>query len=409
MKIGIFVYNLDPNYKGGVASYVFGVLGGFNNLVSDNIYYLICSKNNYLSFKNRLIDYKNIRVVNADEKTGDQSLSFLRKKIVSLFTNYITILPVFNFIFSAVFNLFYQQLFSFIDQQNFDILYIPYAFPVEIKAPVVASLHDIQHTHYPEFFSWLERRQRKIYFRETVRRAKIIQASSEYMAADFKNYFTLTNERVAVIRDGVAPLFKEAVSADELIRVKNKYNLACPFIFYPAQHWLHKNHQTLIEAVELLEDKYKIKYCLVFTGEKNDKFNHLYDYISKSKIKGRIKLIGHVPNEDLICLYKLSFVTVMPSLHESNSLVVLEALAAGSAVIASDIEPNREINQDSILLFNRLDRNDLADKIILLLNNPAKTAAMIKKGQELMGEMTWENTAKKYLQVFSRLLEQKNQ
>jgi hypothetical protein len=69
------------------------------------------------------------------------------------------------------------------------------------------------------------------------------------MQQDFIKYFHLKPTQVPVVRDGVDEIFKQPVEQSCIDEVKQKYNLTQPFIFYPAQHWPHKNHRLLIDAL----------------------------------------------------------------------------------------------------------------------------------------------------------------
>lgn len=402
MRIGIFVYKMDPNYYGGVASYVSGLLNGF--LQADNreiIFKILCSSQNYNFFEKKF-KADNFEIVNVDDKLNLDDGSKIKRKVRFLLEECLLVLPLVNIVFKYSFIFFNKKLFNYLDNSGCDLIYSPHAFPLYLSIPVISSIHDIQHVHYPEFFSWRERIARKIYFRETVNNSQIIQASSEYMAKDFRTYFKLNNNKVEVIKDGVDPVFGRIVSESELQTVKKKFALNLPFVFFPAQHWKHKNHFTLIKAISILEDKYNLKLDAVFTGQLNKKCDHLYKNISESKISERIRLVGNVSLDELICLYKLSRVVAMPSLHESNSLVVLEALSAGTLVVASDIEPNLEINNNAFAIFKQLDADDLAKNIFELINSD-RSVILVDNGKALVKSFTWKKTADNYIKLFESL------
>jgi glycosyltransferase involved in cell wall biosynthesis len=403
MTVGIFIYKISQNYCGGVSSYVYGLLRGLAQLFNNTNYKIFCNSGNYNFFRENF-NSTNFQIINIDDQIySSKSFIKLRKKVTTFFIDYIAVLPFINLFFSIVFRFFYKPLFIYLEKSNCDVIYVPNVFPLYVSVPVVTSIHDIQHVHHPNFFSVGQRIHRYIYFRETVKNSSIIQASSKYVAEDFINYFKINKSKVAVIRDGVDEAFFNSIGPHRIQEIKNKFCLFSPFIFYPAQHWKHKNHITLIKAATILKERYGLRLDLVFTGEINRRYNYLYRFIKNSSIKNDIKLLGNVTREELICLYKLCEMVIMPSLHESNSLVILEALAAGTLVSASDIEPNIELNDGSFVLFKQLDANDLSKKIFSLFSDSQKNI-YIEKGKFLASNFTWKKTAENYSKVFSGLI-----
>jgi len=191
---------------------------------------------------------------------------------------------------------------------------------------------------------------------------------------------------------------------EELQNIKVKYNLPDSFIFYPAQHWPHKNHLSLIRAINYLKQEEKIEVNLVLTGEKKKKANFIYKEIDSLGLNKNIKMIGNIPFKDLPYLYKLATMVVIPSIHESNSLPAMEALAVGCPVVASNIEPNIELNKNNaITIFNKNDYKDMAEKIQLMFNNKKLREEKIKNGKKLSYEFSWEKTAKNYIYIFEKI------
>ncbi len=143
---------------------------------------------------------------------------------------------------------------------------------------------------------------------------------------------------------------------------------------------------------------------LIFTGEINRRFQFLYKAIDKSGLKQQIKLLGNIPFQELPCLYKLADILVMPSLHESSSLPVMEALAVGCPVAASNIEPNQELNLNgAITIFDQNDYKEMAEKIRPLWENKTLRDEKIKLGQKLAEKFSWEKTAEEYIANFEKI------
>ncbi|HUZ64467.1 MAG TPA: glycosyltransferase [Acetobacteraceae bacterium] len=93
-----------------------------------------------------------------------------------------------------------------------------------------------------------------------------------------------------------------------------------------------------------------------------------------------LELPGHVPDAALIELYRTALAVVVPSLAEGFSLPVIEAMAAGVPVLASDIGAHRELIDDPAALFAPDDDAALAAGLAALAASPAARAAFAARG-----------------------------
>ena len=247
-----------------------------------------------------------------------------------------------------------------------DLIYTPTVSLLcfDHRKPTLLSMHDIQHLHYPEFFSWPRRRSRKVTCGLSALHASYFQASSEFIKRDMLAHFPgISPEQITVIPEGVN---LEEFSTPRSVAALERYKLAPRFLFFPAQLWPHKNHLTVLEALSpprtapRREDSIGDDRRPLFRGPAIFRFlrTHQMDYV---------RYLGTVPFDDLVALYQRAALALSPGLYESNSLPVLEAAAAGTAVIASKIPPNQELADSLQLnLFDPLDDQELAELIFEL-------------------------------------------
>jgi glycosyltransferase involved in cell wall biosynthesis len=118
-----------------------------------------------------------------------------------------------------------------------------------------------------------------------------------------------------------------------------------------------------------------------------------------------VSYLGKVAFDDLVGLYQRAAFLVMPSLHESNSLPILEAAASGTPIIASRIPPNEELACVLDLnLFDPLNSEELEEVLLRLWENDSTTAAQVIKNRERISLYSWENAAEQYLRLFADIL-----
>jgi len=400
MKIGIALYHTNPNSIKGLTVYTLSLLEGFINVDKKNEYLLLVRPEDEKSFlKYEKLNFK-IKPINGFSNK-------FRRKISYFLNNYIFIFPILRIFYSLIDKIFNTDIIHEVDALKLDIVYFPSGalFPININTTSAVSIHDIQYDHFPRFFNIFERFGRETAHKATVEKVAFIQASSEFSKKDFIRYFRTNPKKFVVIRDGVSKVFNSNyLIIKEKEEMRNKYKLPEQFVFYPAQHWQHKNHLTLLKAILQLK-KEGLKIPIVLTGSLKTKGVNLVADSEKLGIRNLVTFLGNIPFEDILKIYKLARIVCIPSLHESNSLPLMEALISGTATLASDIEPNVEINSaGAITIFKQLDNIDLAEKMKNLFEENDLREEKVKKGLEIARNYSWENTAKNYIQVFEKTI-----
>lgn len=266
--------------------------------------------------------------------------------------------------------------------------------------PTLYSIHDLQHVHYPDFFTAAERRERDVAFANTVAHAALIQASGKQMAAEFAAHFSgLPKEKIVVIPEGVdVHAFRNAQAGD----IRARHGLPERFLFYPAQFWPHKNHATLFRALELLRAD-GLDLSVVLTGARYSAPPDILRMLDEGRAKG-IFYLGVVPFADIKALYKAARFLVTPSLYESSSLPILEAAAAGTPIIASAIPAHREQAVHLAMdLFPPTDAVALAGALRRAWNDDAAIAAMVAANSSAVEAFSWRTVAERYLDALESL------
>jgi glycosyltransferase involved in cell wall biosynthesis len=249
------------------------------------------------------------------------------------------------------------------------------------------TLHDVQEYHYPQNFSWAQRKWHGSVLLRLSRRADRIVCESKYVKSDIVRILNVPDEKVAVI---AAPPLRQVLGefgSAELENVRSRLGLPNRFVFYPAQFWPHKNHLRLIDAFkQVVVQEPDLK--LVLTGKK------LYDYVTvmravkEAGLEDSIQHLGYIEQADLQAIYYLAIALVMPSLFESVSIPIYEALQAGTPVAASNILSFPEQVGEAGLLFDPFSSVSIAESILKLVNDTELAKTLGKKGREKMAAMT---------------------
>jgi phosphatidylinositol alpha-mannosyltransferase len=122
--------------------------------------------------------------------------------------------------------------------------------------------------------------------------------------------------------------------------------------------------------------------------------------------RARVRMLGTVPNEDLPAYYVAADVFVSPAVgQESFGIVLVEAMAAGTPVVASDIPGYRDVVRDGRdgLLVPPRDPEALAEATARVLEDPALAARLSTAGPERASAFSWDAVAPRLEAVYERV------
>ncbi len=210
------------------------------------------------------------------------------------------------------------------------------------------------------------------------RRARSLDANSQYLKQLVLQSFP--GLKIKVINNGV--------DTTQFFPAKKPVNK--PVILCTSRLAERKGVEYLVRAMALVP---KAKLILAGTGILEPKLKQL---VKQLHLSSRVKFLGMVPHDRLSSIYRQSSLFVLPSLSESQSNSLLEALATGLPVVATNIGGNPEIvNQSNGILVPSANSYALAQAIIKLLKQTSKKIDLEEK-------FSWQQTAKKYFQLYSR-------
>jgi glycosyltransferase involved in cell wall biosynthesis len=391
IQVGINCLQVDPSYVGGVTTYVLGLLEGFADASDGCRFRLFVTK-----WNQQLFEKFQTRQAFDTVVIGDRLLPLRRHICRAALLSHST--AFFKFVSDVTFREVQEIM-----EEGSDVVYTP--TPVlryfNSRRPTVLTMHDIQHLHHPEFFSWPRLLSRRITYGLSARHADYFQANSSYIKEDLLSHFPwLSPGQIEVISPGAPKRGLPSASSPDA--VLGKYGLPERFLFFPAQLWPHKNHLTVLKALKEIETLHGAKIPLVLTGADYSAAPNIFRFIADQSMD-YAKYLGKVPFQDVVALYHHAAFMITSTLHESSSLPILEAAAYGTPVIASRIPPFEEFAQVLRLnLFNPLDIHELARLILALWKDEKTAAAQAVHNREQVASYSWENAARKYIQLFKR-------
>src|SRR5262249_36150905 len=154
-----------------------------------------------------------------------------------------------------------------------------------------------------------------------------------------------------------------------------KYALEDEFILAVGHLERRKNYLRLIDAISRLREG-GCHSSLVIVGNDSGSKNAIEHRIASKNVSNHVKILSHVSNYELICLYKLCGLVVFPSAYEGFGIPILEAMAARRPIVLSDIPVFREITQNRGVYFPYHDVETMAEAIHNVLHSQCERARL---------------------------------
>jgi glycosyltransferase involved in cell wall biosynthesis len=134
-------------------------------------------------------------------------------------------------------------------------------------------------------------------------------------------------------------------------------------------------------------------------------FNMLVDYVKDNGLEKTVSFRGYLSEEELSRKYGETTLFVFPSYEESQGLVLLEAMACGKPVIASNVGGIPYVVNDQVngLLFQCGNVDELVQKIILLLKDEGLRRQLKEAARERAVEFSWSEIAKRTIAIYKKM------
>ena len=257
--------------------------------------------------------------------------------------------------------------------------------PMRLRATVV-TFHDlfVMTGDYstPEF-----RARFTAQARDAAQRADLIIAVSEFTKRQVVGLLGVPEARVRVVHHGARGLSFPNVARE-------------PVILHVGALQTRKNIIRLVEAFETLDERWR----LVLAGAAGFGAARILERISRSPARARIELPGYVTPAELAGWYARATVFAFPSLDEGFGMPLLEAMAAGTAVVTSNRSALPEVAGDAALLVDPEDTAQLAAVLRQLTGDAELREELARRGKARVQTFTWDKAVRATWDVYRELL-----
>jgi len=260
--------------------------------------------------------------------------------------------------------------------------------PLGSPCPFVFCVHDLMHLRLPGETSAMQR----AFYRGIVRRgaheAAAVLTVSEYSRDVVSEWAGVPADRVFNVGKGVSGAF---TPEGPVYRAEER-----PYFLHVGADRPHKNIPTILEA--FAASGLAGAYRLVLTTRPSIGLRVL---IERFKLARSVRFVRAADDGVLATLYRGAVGLVSPSLYEGFGLPMIEAMACGTPVIASNVTAMPEICRGAALLVSPQDVGEIADALLRLADDRLLRGTLIRRGLARAQCFTWERTAGKVAEVLA--------
>lgn len=274
------------------------------------------------------------------------------------------------------------------ERNKTDLLYSTSHYSPKFSViPSIISIMDLSYIHYPHMFKVSDYYKLKYWTALSAKKASKIITISRFTRSEIIKYYSVNPDKIIVVYPGVN---------HDKYKPNNKSNKK-GFFLYVGTLQPRKNITGLIEAFSRLKNRDNLSLMIV--GQKGWLYQGIFDEVKKKGLESKIKFCDYVTENELISYYQDAACLVLPSFYEGFGIPVIEAMACGCPVIASNISSLPEISGDAAQLVDPYSIDSIKGGIEKVLTDNNYRNMMIERGLERAKYFNWLKCARQTYDV----------
>ncbi|MCR5814045.1 MAG: glycosyltransferase family 4 protein [Desulfovibrio sp.] len=263
------------------------------------------------------------------------------------------------------------------------------------------TVHDFSCLLYPEWHPKERVRYLEEHFPKSLERADHLIMVSETMRQEAVTRFGLALEKISVIPNGLDHQVFHPMDSESSERLLAPYKLPNAFILFAGTFEPRKNLSHLLAAYALLPKTLKNRFPLLLCGAEGWKNNDILEEIRRQA--PFVRSLGYVPEAILCALYNRAAVMCYPSWYEGFGLPVVEAMACGCPVLASNNAALTETAGGCAKLADPADIQGISNALREVLEDEDWRKEHKALGLAHAAKYSWEQSAQAHISLISKL------
>ncbi|HLN19304.1 MAG TPA: glycosyltransferase family 1 protein [Patescibacteria group bacterium] len=281
-----------------------------------------------------------------------------------------------------------------------DVLFIPaHVVPIVHPRNTIVTVHGLEFEILPDCYSFWARFYMRVSVKFSCRWAKKIIAVSENTKKDLIRLYNVPEEKIEVIYEGVSN-FKfsffsfQSSLCDKILDYK-------PYLLFIGRLEKRKNIKGIVDAYEILKDKYKIPHKLILAGKPGFGYDDIKYKIQNIRYWDDVILPGYITEEEKLQLLSSAEIFLFPTSYEGFGLPILEAQSIGTPVVCSRVSSLPEIGNNSVIYCDSIDSKSIAESMYNLISHAEVRSDIIKKGYENLKRFSWGDCGFKVAKILA--------
>ncbi len=275
--------------------------------------------------------------------------------------------------------------------------------PRGLRCPSVVTVYDLSFVRYPEVLSRLRREYLQRFTRASCQRAARIIAISESTAQDMVRLWRIPRDKIDVTLLGVSSQF-QPLPEDEVEAFRSREELPQRFLLFVGTLEPRKNLPLLLRAYARLPADCRQEVHLVIGGGRGWMYDEIFATIAQHNLVDTVHTPGYIPAEDLALWYNAAEALVYPTLYEGFGFPIIEAMACGKPVLASNSSSLPEAAGDVGILLPPDDEAAWMTAMLNLISDEQARAAISPSAIVWAREFTWERTARQTINSYQQAM-----
>ncbi len=270
--------------------------------------------------------------------------------------------------------------------------------------PTVTTVHDLSWLRYPQTHPAERVRAMMKRFPVSLARSAHVITDAESVRCELIETFDVPPARITAVPLAARAVFRplQAAACEPMLRAQGlnwRGYLLCVGTLEP-----RKNLELALRAYAALSAGLQQRFPLVIVGMKGWLTSRLDALIAPLAADGRVRPVGYVDDETLAVLYASARMLIYPSIYEGFGLPPLEAMAAGTPVIASNVSSLPEVVGEAGLQVDSQDIDALREAILGLAEDDALWQRLREAGLARAAQFSWDRCARETLAVYRKAL-----
>lgn len=277
--------------------------------------------------------------------------------------------------------------------------------PFRTDVASVATFHDLGFLRYPKTHHGLYAALFPSFVNRAVNEARLIITPSESSCDEALHFYPRAKDKIRVVYEAAAEVFKVIEDENLLNQVRRKFNLPDRFLLCVGTLEPRKNLERFFIAFkQFLARCPESDLKLVLCGKSWIRHQAFLRDLNNSGVKDRVTMTGYVQQDELVGIYNCALALAFPSYYEGFGIPAVEAMKCALPVLASGAYSLPEVLGEAAVYFDPFDIDEMTEAVRVIDLDSDLRNELRQKGLERAEKFSWDETARQTLEVYREAL-----